>query len=81
MSHEDAKRRNARTVLSPGETRKVVILEDHVDENGTGLTEIENIKTFVLPGKTKLEFADTVRVKIVDVGDSHAEALALETIG
>jgi predicted RNA-binding protein with TRAM domain len=80
MSHEDAKRRDARNVLSSGDERKVVILEADVDEDGTGLTKIENIKTFVRPGKTILNFTDTVRVKIVDVGNSHAEAIAVEQV-
>jgi predicted RNA-binding protein with RPS1 domain len=80
MSHHDAKQRDARDVLSPGETRRVVIMEPDVDDDGTGLTKIENVKTFVRPGKTTLGFADTVKVKIVDVGRSHAEALALSVI-
>jgi len=80
VSHNDAKQRDARTVLSVGEERTVVILEEDVDDQGTGFTEIENIHTFVDPGKITLHFADTVRVKIVDVGENHADALAVEQL-
>lgn len=80
MSHKDAKRRDARDTLSTGEVRNVVILDTNVDHRGMALTKIENIKTFVRPGKTNIEFTDTVRVKIADVGDNHAEAVALEKV-
>lgn len=80
MSHEDAKKDDAREKLSPGETREVVIIEPDVDENGAAFTKIEKINTFVRPGKTTLGFADTVQVKIVDVGESHADALALAVV-
>lgn len=80
MSHKDAKRRDARETLSTGDVRDVVILKTDVDDRGMALTKIENIKTFVRPGKTNIDLADTVRVKIVDVGDSHAEAIAVEKV-
>lgn len=77
MGHKEAKQRDARSVLAPGEERTVVITEADVDSRGTGLTKIENIKTFVRQGEVEFGFADTVLVKIVDIGDSHAEALAI----
>lgn len=80
MSHEDAKKQDARKKLAPGETREVVIIEPDTDESGNAFTKIQKINTFVRPGNTTLSFADTVKVKIVDVGESHAEALALEVI-
>jgi predicted RNA-binding protein with TRAM domain len=80
MSHEDAKRKDARDVLSTTETYDVVILETDVDERGTALTKIEKIKTFVRPGNTTLRLGDAVQVRIADVGDSYAEALALRKI-
>lgn len=80
MSHDDAIQRDARTVLSSGERRTIVIIEPNVDHRGRGLTKIEKIKTFVRPGGHTLRLGDTVEVKIVDVGDSHAEALALDVV-
>lgn len=80
MGHHDAKRRDARIVLSRGEIYTAVILDTEVDHRGSALTKIENIKTFVRPGDTSLDFADTAKIKIVDVGDSHSEAVALKKV-
>ena len=80
MGHNDAKRRDARSVLSRGETYTAVILKTEVDDRGTALTKIENVKTFVRPGDTSLDFADTAKIKIVDIGDSHSEAVAIEKV-
>ena len=77
MSHETALEQDARGKLTAGQRVTAVILETDVDNDGKALTKIENIKTFVRPGEHELEWGDTVWIKIVDVGRSHAEALVL----
>lgn len=81
MSHETAKRNDARNILTRGQIHTVVISDESVDEEGTGLAKIQNIKTFVKPGEDGLAYGDTVTIKITDVGPSHAEALALAVVG
>lgn len=80
MSHETAKRDDARNTLTRGQIHTVVISDEDVDDEGTGLAKVQNIKTFVKPGETDLGYGDTVTVKIADVGPSHAEALALAVV-
>lgn len=81
MGHFEAKQTDARTVLSPGETRTTVIKEADVNRGGWGRTTIENIHVFVDPAGLTLEHADTIRIKIADVGDSYADAVAIAKIG
>ena len=77
MSHETALKKDAREKLTTGQRETAVIIETDVDDEKKALTKIENIKTFVRPGEHELEWGDTVWIKIVDVGRSHAEALVL----
>lgn len=77
MSHNDARKTDARKMLWTGQEKTAVIIETDVDENGHALTKLQNIKTFVRPGDQNLKLAETVRIKIVDVGPSHAEAIAI----
>jgi hypothetical protein len=78
QAHHDAKQQDARTVLRRGGQHEVVVWKPPAEiDDETALTKIERIKTFIHPGPLTLEYGQTVRVKILDVGDSHAEALAL----
>lgn len=84
-AHRRAKRRDARDVLTRGAQHDAVIFKSPSDLDGTNaLTKLENVKTFVRSGPgvstTHLHTGTTVRVKIVDVGDSHAEALAVAVL-
>lgn len=76
MSHETALQKDAREKLTAGQVLTTVIIEAKVDEDGKALTKHQNIKVFVRPGDLDLEWGDTVCIKIVDVGTSHAEAIA-----
>lgn len=80
MSHETALKEDAREKLSAGQVLTKVIIETEVDEAGKALTKHRNIKTFVRPGNLKLEWGDTVCIKVVDVGHCHAEALAITKV-
>lgn len=80
MSHETALAKDARKRLTPGQVLTAVIIETDVDEDGKALTKHQNIKTFVRPGDTDIGWGDTVCIKIVDVGENHAEAVAKATV-
>ena len=80
MSHQTALQNDAREILSAGQVLTAVIIETEVDEDGKALTKHQNIKTFVRPGNADLEWGDTVWIKIIDVGTSHAEAAAIAKI-
>lgn len=80
-AHRRAKRTDARDILHPGESRLTVVWQPPKQIDGKcALTKIENIKTFIRPGPHELNYGDTVSVKILDVGDSHAEALAIDKL-
>lgn len=80
-AHRRAKRTDARDILHPGESRLTVVWQAPEQIDGEcALTKIENIKTFIHPGPHNLNYGDTVSVKILDVGDSHAEALAIDKL-
>jgi hypothetical protein len=78
-AHRRAKNRNdARDAFDRGQKETVVITEAQVDDDGTALTTVNQIKTFVEPGQVgRLRIGDTVRIKIYDMGSSHANAVAV----
>lgn len=77
-AHRAAKRQDAREVLSRGQQEQVVVWKPPEEVGGgSALTKIENIKTFIHQGPCDLSYGDTVEVKILDVGESHAEAVAI----
>lgn len=77
-AHQAAKRQNAREVLTRGEQKRIVIWKPPEEiSGGNALTKIEGIKTFVHPGPHSLSYGDTVEIKILDVGENHAEAVAI----
>lgn len=79
-AHRAAEKRNARNLLSRGDELSVVVWKTSEEVGGEcSMTKIENIKTFIHPGPYTLEYGDTVDIKILDVGDNHAEALTVET--
>lgn len=77
-AHHAAKKRDARRLLSRGDEFRVVVWKTPDELGGeSAMTKIENIKTFIHPGPFTLEYGDTINIKILDVGDSHAEAIAV----
>ena len=79
-SHSEAKSRDARDQLSSGETREVVIEDPPGKEGPDAVTRINGIITFVTPQEDPINTGDTVRVKLVDIGESHANAVATEVV-
>lgn len=78
MGHQEAKQTDARAVLTRGDKTEVVIWKPPEEVDGEcALTKIENIKTFVRPREGTLKYAETVDVKILDVGKNHAEAIVI----
>lgn len=77
--HLGARHLDARVKLSPGDVRTTVIMTSPAENDGrTGVCKLEKIYTFVHPNGHSIEPGTTVRVKVSDVGESHAEAIALE---
>ena len=77
-SHIRAKQRDAREFISRGETKTLVIRKPPEEFEGeSALSTINGVYTFIEPGRFDLKLGDTVRAKILDVGPSYAEAIAL----
>ena len=76
----DAGFRDARDRLASSETHQVVIEDPPGVEGPDAVTRISGIITFVAPQDMDLTTGTTVRVKLVDVGESHARAVATEII-
>ena len=77
-AHIRAKQRDAREFISRGDSETLVIREPPEESDGNrALATINGVYTFVEPGRFDLDLGDTVRAKILDVGPSHAEAIAL----
>lgn len=80
-AHVQAKHRDARTTLSRGEVKQLVVIEPPENVDGScALTKIEGIYTFLQSRSTRLERGDVVRARISDVGQNHADAIVLEKI-
>lgn len=79
-SHEDARTRDARDQLSAGETRRLVIESPPGESGPDAVARIDGIVTFVKPRGHTLDAATTAEVKITDVGDSQAHAIATEIV-
>ena len=79
-AHAEAQSREARDQLASGETHQVVIEDPPGVEGPDAVTRISGIITFVAPQDMDLTTGTTVRVKLVDVGESHARAVATEII-
>jgi hypothetical protein len=81
QAHQAAKRQNACEVLTRGEQKLIVVWKPPKEiSGGKALTKIEGIKTFVHPGPHNLSYGDTVGIKILDVGENHAEAVAISVL-
>lgn len=84
QSHIEARTRDARSKLTVGETRQVVVRDVEQQEahlSKQGITKIEGIVTFIKRGQADFEVGDTLRVKISDVQSNAAEACAIENVG
>ena len=80
-AHRRRKEHDARDRLQRAAQYNVVIEEEPCDSNaGNAKTTIEQVTTFVIPANFSLYQGQSVRVKIVDVGDSHALALAIAVL-
>lgn len=78
-AHARASQQDARDTLARGDTHTLVVLTPPENNDGShAVSKYEGIYTFVEAGPIELHRGDLVRTRIVDVGDSHAEALALE---
>lgn len=80
QAHEIAGSRDAREQLQVGDTRKLVIEKAPGEEGPDAVSRIDGIVTFVTPQSEQVSPGDTVRVKITNVGENHANAVALETL-
>ena len=77
-AHLCAKQRDARGFIHRGDTEMLVVQEPPDKFDGPcALSKMEGVYTFIEPGEFQLRRGDTVRAKILDVGPSHAEAIAL----
>jgi predicted RNA-binding protein with TRAM domain len=79
-SHSEAQSRDARDQLAAGDTREVVIENPPGQDGPDAVTRIDGIITFVAPQEKNLSTGDTVRVKLIDIGESHARAVATELV-
>ncbi len=80
-AHRRRKKHDARERLQRAAQYNVVIEEEPCESNsGNAKTTIEQVTTFVIPANFSLYRGQSVRVKIVDVGDSHALALAIAVL-
>lgn len=74
-AHCRRKKQDARDRLQRTAQYDVVIEEEPCDSNSENAkTTIEQVTTFVTPANFSLYQGQSVRVKIIDVGDSHALA-------
>lgn len=76
-AHQRRKQHDARERLGRTEQYDVVIEEESNDGSQNAKTTIEQVTTFVIPTNFSLHQGRSVRVKIVDVGESHALALSV----
>lgn len=79
-SHDDARTRDAREQLSAGETYEVVVENPPGESGRDAVARIDGIVTFVKPNGLGLDIATTAKVKLTDVGDSQAHAIAIEVV-
>ena len=83
-SHKQRKANDARDIVNVGDVYTKVIQNVEPQSHGKpdqGVTRIETgIVTFVEPGEFDVGYGDTVKLKITDVKESAAEAIAIEKI-
>ena len=80
QAHTAAKDKDARDQLAAGDDRQVVIETPPGESGPDAVAHIDGIVTFVKPGGLELAPATTAMVKITDVGDSQAHAIATEIV-
>lgn len=79
-AHYQAKQHDAREYLDRGQTERLVVIEK-LQDGGRVLSKFEGIYTFVEPGGYTLAPGDDILAMIVDIGDNHAEAIAIDKLG
>lgn len=80
-AHVQAKQRDARELIDRGELVDLVVIStlEGQDESKV-LSKLHGVYTFVYPAEYSLEAGDTVRARICDIGENHAEAVTLEPV-
>lgn len=80
-AHIRAKSQDARKSIARGDTEVVVVKTPPEENDGErAVSKIDGIVTFVDSGQFDLQRGDVIRVRIYDVGDSHADAITLEHV-
>lgn len=78
-AHITARKQDAREIIHRGEVMNLVVVTPPRENDGThAISKYEGIYTFIDANYHDLHRGDEVRVRIVDVGDTHAEAILLE---
>lgn len=79
-SHHEAGEEDAREQLSKGETHELVIEDPPGKEGPDAVARINGIVTFVSPQDLDFKAGNTVRAKLTNVGENHANAVATDII-
>lgn len=79
-SHNEAGKEDAREQLSKGKTYELVIEEPPGKEGPDAVARINGIVTFVSPQELDIKAGNTVRAKLTNVGENHANAVATDII-
>jgi len=79
-AHIEAQKRQASDIVEVGDTRTVVVSDTCYDDprDPQAVTHIEGLVTFVPAPDKELTEGDTVKVRISDIGDSHARAVQIQ---
>jgi predicted RNA-binding protein with TRAM domain len=81
MSHQTALQNDVRSKLSSGQVLAKVIVDEDVDEAGKAVVKHRKVTVFVRPNGLDLSIGDTVCVKIADVREDSALAIASGIVG
>lgn len=78
-AHITARKQDAREIIERGDTINLVVVTPPKENDGThAVSKYEGIYTFIDANYHDLHRGDEVWARIVDVGDTHAEAILLE---
>jgi len=81
MSHQTALQKDARSKLSSGQVLAKVVIDEDVDEEGKAVVKHRKVTVFVKPNGLDLSIGDTICIKIADVREDSALAIALDIVG
>jgi len=79
-AHVKAQNKEASEIVEVGDTRTVVVNDTSYDDprDPQAVAHIEGLVTFVPAPDKELTEGDTVKVRISDIGDSHARAVQIQ---